>query len=164
MSASLRVIDQALLAELMRQAAESPRRRAIYRLHEHEEPVQRMINAIVPGSYVQPHKHENPDKVELFAVLQGRVACLQFTESGVLDLVVTLDASGPNRVVDIPPRVYHSILALQPSALVEIIQGPYDAASHKQFASWAPPEYSPEAASYLRHLEEQVQQRSHSGV
>ncbi|MGQ9888248.1 MAG: WbuC family cupin fold metalloprotein [Aggregatilineales bacterium] len=160
MSASMRVIDQAMLAELLRQAAESPRRRAIYRLHEHQEPVQRMINAIVPGSYVQPHKHENPDKVELFAVLQGQVACLQFTDTGVLDMVVTLDASGPIRVVDIPPRVYHSIVALQPSALIEIIQGPYHAASHKHFAAWAPPEHSPDAAVYLSQLEEQVRLRS----
>lgn len=160
MSASMRVIDQAMLAELLRQAAESPRRRAIYRLHEHQEPVQRMINAIMPGSYVQPHKHENPDKVELFAVLQGQVACLQFTDTGALDMVVTLDASGPIRVVDIPPRVYHSIVALQPSALIEIIQGPYDAASHKQFADWAPPEHSPAAVAYLGQIEEQVRLRS----
>lgn len=160
MSAKLRVIDQTLLAELLRQAAESLRKRAIYRLHEHEEPVQRMINAILPGSYVQPHKHENPDKVELFAILQGRVACLQFTDGGSLDIVVILDANGSNRVVDIPPRVYHSILALQPSVLVEIIQGPYDAASHKQFASWAPSEHSSEAIHYLSQLEEQVRLRA----
>lgn len=160
MSATLRTISQLMLNELLRQAAASPRRRAIYRLHEHEEPVQRMINAIVPGSYVQPHKHENPDKVELFAILEGRVACLQFTPQGALELAVILDVSGPDRVVDIPPRVYHSLIALKPSALVEIIQGPYDAAAHKQFAPWAPAENSPEAAAYLHQLEAQVRQRT----
>lgn len=160
MSATLRTISQNMINDLLRQAAESPRRRAIYRLHEHEEPVQRMINAIAPGSYVQPHKHENPDKVELFAILEGRVACLQFTPHGALELAVILDAGGPDRVVDIPPRTYHSLIALKPSALVEIIQGPYDAASHKQFAPWAPAEGSSEAAAYLRQLEAQVRQRA----
>ncbi len=159
MSATLRAVNQDLLNELLRQAAEVPRRRAIFRLHEHEEAVQRMINAIVPGSYVQPHKHENPDKVELFAILEGRVACLQFASHGALELAVILDANGPDRVVDIPPRTYHSLIALKPSALVEIIQGPYDAASHKQFAPWAPAEGSPDAAAYLRQLELQVRQR-----
>lgn len=159
MHTRLRAINQDMINDLLRQAADSPRRRAIYRLHEHEEPVQRMINAIVPGSYVQPHKHENPDKVELFTILEGRVACLQFAPDGALELVVTLDASGPDRVVDIPPRTYHSLIALAPSALVEIIQGPYHAESHKQFAAWAPAEGHPEAAAYLRQLETQVRQR-----
>jgi cupin fold WbuC family metalloprotein len=159
MHTGLRTVNQDMINDLLRQAADSPRRRAIFRLHEHEEPVQRMVNAIVPGSYVQPHKHENPDKVELFAILEGRVACLQFTPDGVLELVVALDASGPDRVVDIPPRTYHSLIALAPSALVEIIQGPYSAESHKQFAAWAPAEGQPEAAAYLRQLEAQVRQR-----
>ena len=47
---------------LLGEASRSPRRRAIYRLHEHEEPVQRMLNAMLPGTYVQPHKHEAPDR------------------------------------------------------------------------------------------------------
>lgn len=156
MPAALRAISQHMIDDLLVQAAQSPRLRAIYRLHEHEEPVQRMINAIMPGSYVQPHKHENPDKVELFAILKGCVACLQFDPQGNLQLVVMLDASGSNRVVDIPPRTYHSLIALEPAALVEIIQGPYDATSHKQFAAWAPAEGSPNAVEYLRQLEAQV--------
>lgn len=145
----MRVISNEDIAGLMAQAEASPRRRAIFRLHEHHEPVQRMVNAILPGSYVRPHKHEDPDKVELFSILVGRVAVLQFDVEGRLEELQVLDAGGPLRVVDIPPRTYHSLLALEPAALLEIIQGPYDVATHKRFAPWAPEEDAPEAAAYL---------------
>jgi cupin fold WbuC family metalloprotein len=149
----MRAITTAFLQDLMRQAAESPRKRAIFRLHEHEEPLQRMVNALLPGTYVTPHKHENPDKVELFSILVGRLACVQFSEQGDIQEVIVLDAEGDVRVVDIPPRVYHSIVALAPSAALEIIQGPYEAATHKKFAPFAPLEDSAEAAAYLQQLQ-----------
>jgi hypothetical protein len=40
--------------------------------------------------------------------------------------------------------------------VLEIIQGPYHPDTHKQFAPWAPHEGTPEAAAYLRGLEEQI--------
>jgi hypothetical protein len=40
--------------------------------------------------------------------------------------VVILEARGINKVVDISPRTYHTLIALEPSASLEIIQGPYD--------------------------------------
>lgn len=156
---SMRVISDSDLAELLEKAEASPRRRAIFRLHEHHELVQRMVNAILPGSYVPPHKHEDPDKVELFAVLLGKVAILQFENSGAVSGVHILDARGPLRVVDIPPRTYHALLALEPSALLEIIQGPYHAATHKRFAPWAVEEGSAGAADYLASLEAAVRSR-----
>lgn len=155
---ALRTITDAMIAELIEQARQSPRLRTIYRLHEHEEPVQRMVNALIPGTYTTPHKHENPDKVELFAILVGRVACLRFDDAGAVQQVCVLDAAGPVKVVDIPPRTWHSLVALQPSAVVEIIQGPYEAATHKNFAPWAPAEGAAGAAEYLRQLEEIVSQ------
>jgi cupin fold WbuC family metalloprotein len=149
----LRAITSRMIDELIAQAAESPRRRTIYRLHEHHEPVQRMVNALLPGTYTPPHKHENPDKVELFTILVGKVACLQFDDGGGVQQVYVLDAEGPVKVVDILPRTYHALVALNPSAVVEVIQGPYDAATHKQFAPWCPAEDDPGAADYLAQLE-----------
>ena len=149
----MRAISTPFIADLMQQAADSPRKRAIFRLHEHEEPIQRMVNAMMPGTYVTPHKHENPDKVELFSILVGRLACVQFSEQCDVDEVIVLDSEGDTRVVDIPPRVYHALVALAPSAALEIIQGPYEAATHKKFAPFAPLEDSPDAAAYLRQLE-----------
>lgn len=148
----MRTISRVDIDNLVVEAIESPRKRAIYRLHEHEEPVQRMVNALVPGTYVTPHKHENPDKVELLSILKGRIAVLQFSEGGQVTNVIELDSGGSNTIVDIPPRMYHAIVVLEPSAILEIIQGPYDQATHKQFAPWAPPENSAQAGEYLADL------------
>lgn len=153
----IRTITRAMLEDFIAQAAESPRKRTIYRLHEHHEPVQRMVNALLPGTYTPPHKHENPDKVELFSILVGKLAVLQFDAVGGVQAVHILDASGPTRIADIAPRTYHALVVLEPAAALEIIQGPYDAATHKQFAPWAPAEGSPEVPAYLQRLEQIVQ-------
>lgn len=150
---SMRSISQSQIDTLLQQAAASERQRAILRLHEHEEPVQRMVNALHPGTYITPHKHEAPDKVELFNILVGRLAVLQFDAMGEVTHVIVLAANGPTRIVDIAPRTYHTLIPLEPAAALEIIQGPYDAATHKQFAPWAPLENTSEAPSYLQHLQ-----------
>ncbi len=156
----IRSISQQMIEDLMREAAESPRKRSIYRLHEHEEPVQRMVNALMPGTYTPPHKHENPDKVELFSILLGSIAVLEFDDGGTIQQIITLDADGPLRIVDIAPRTYHALVALKPSAALEIIQGPYHAQTHKQFAHWAPLENTPEVPAYLAWMEQQVSLQS----
>lgn len=148
----IRTITRFQIEDLIAQAKQSPRKRQIYRLHEHHEPVQRMVNALIPGTYVTPHKHENPDKVELFNILAGRLAVLAFDERGEITTVIELDATGTTRIVDIAPRTYHAIIPLEPCAALEIIEGPYDPATHKTFAPWAPLEDNPKASDYLMYL------------
>jgi cupin fold WbuC family metalloprotein len=148
----LRSITQVEIEDLIFQAKQTPRKRAILRLHEHHEPVQRMVNALIPGTYVTPHKHENPDKVELFAILKGKVAILEFNERGNVEVVIKLESEGNVKIVDIPPRTYHSIIALEPSAVLEIIEGPYNVLTHKSFAPWAPFEDDAKAGDYLMYL------------
>lgn len=149
----IRAITQQQILDLIDQAAQSERKRVPFNLHEYHEPVQRMINALLPGTYVTPHKHENPDKVELIAVMVGKVVLFHFSDTGEILNYFVLESDGPIRAVDIPPRTYHNMIALEPSAVLEIIQGPYDAATHKQFASWAPKEGTSETEAYLQHLE-----------
>ena len=144
------------LRDLLDRASHAPRGRVNFNLHSADEPVQRMINAVQPGSYVTPHKHENPDKVELIAPLIGRVVLFHFAADGAVIAHHVVDAGGPLRVIDIPPRTYHTFFALTPAAVLEIIQGPYDAATHKKFAPWAPLEGTPETAAYMRALLEGV--------
>lgn len=152
----MRAITRLQLDNLLIEAKNMPRRRTILRLHEHHEPVQRMVNVIHPGSYVTPHKHENPDKVELFTILLGQVSIIQFNDLGEIVEVQTLSDYSPTRLVEIPPRVYHTVIAHEPSALLEIIEGPYDADTHKKFASWAPREEQPRARDYLLYLSSRV--------
>ncbi|MEQ8673465.1 MAG: WbuC family cupin fold metalloprotein [Aggregatilineales bacterium] len=152
----MRTITQTQIKALIEEAEKSERKRTIFRLHEHDEPVQRMVNALVPGTYITPHKHENPDKVELMSILFGRVALIQFTDSGEVKEIHIIGKHEDNKIVDIPPRTYHTMVALAPSAVLEIIQGPYDAATHKQFAPFAPLEGEDGTSDYLRQLEDKL--------
>lgn len=152
----MRTINDTLIADLMQRAAASPRGRVHHLFHQHPDPVQRLINAMRPGAYFPPHKHEDPDKVEMMCMLVGSAAALQFDDAGSITEIHRLDAAGPVRGVDIPPRVYHAFVALTPAAVLEIIQGPFDPATHKKFAPWAPLEGDPAADAYLRMLEAAV--------
>lgn len=152
----MRLIDDTLMGELKIEAAQSPRRRAIVRFHEHEEPVQRMLNALRDDSYVQPHRHADPDKVELFVALTGRLLVLEFDDAGQVVQHAVIDPQGPVRGAEIRPRTWHALLALDPVAVaLEIIEGPFEAASHKKFAPWAP-ESADEGLAWMRGLRDVV--------
>ncbi|MNS08173.1 hypothetical protein D3C72_396310 [compost metagenome] len=152
----MRLIDESLIAELAGQAEASPRRRAIVRFHEHEEPVQRMLNALRDDSYVQPHRHQDPDKVELFVALTGRLLVLEFDDEGQVVSHAVIDGQGPVRGAEIRPRTWHALLALDSVAVaLEIIEGPFDAATHKKFAPWAP-EDAAEGLAWVRGLRDRL--------
>jgi len=55
--------------------------------------------------------------------------------------------------VDVAPGVWHTTTALTDTAICfEVKPGPYDAATDKEFAPWAPREGDPAAAAYLAGL------------
>ena len=110
-----------------------------------------------PDSYVCPHKHEDPDKVEVFLCLRGRAAVLAFDDAGRVAGVFTLSPAGPTHGAEVPPRTWHTVLALEPgTVLYEVKQGPYNPATDKKFAPWAPAEGAPEAAEYLEALKREA--------
>ena len=76
-------IDGKLIRSLNNQAKRSDRKRINYNFHDgSQDPLQRMLNAMQPGTYLQPHKHENPDKREVFLALTGRFVVIQFNDDG----------------------------------------------------------------------------------
>jgi len=154
----MRVIDKNLISHLVKEAEESPRKRTIFRFHQHQELVQRMINAIEPQSYVPPHKHERPNKVEAFIILKGKVAILRFDNQGEIIQKVVLDEKGPVYGVDIQPGEWHMMVGLKKHSVVyEVIQGPYKKETHKKFAAWAPlEENKKEAQLYLEKIREKI--------
>ena len=90
-------------------------------------------------------------------VLRGSIAMLIFDETGRIERVVRAGAGSGCIGIDLQPGVYHSFLATSPdTVLFEVKSGPYDAATDKQFAEWAPEEGGPDDAAYLRGLEDAV--------
>jgi len=147
-------INSRLLDETSARAKVSPRRRMNHNFHkEPADTLQRLLNAMEPYSYIQPHKHENPDKREAFFSLRGRIAVIEFDETGNMTDYTLLDPSKGNYGAEIPERTFHTIIALDPNTVAyEIKDGPYNPDDDKNFAPWAPKEGSPEAEPFLRKL------------
>lgn len=144
-------IDQNLLDHVTQLAKESPRGRKNYNFHKtYEDTLQRLLNAIEPYSYIQPHKHADPDKREVFTVLQGRLLVVEFDEEGeITDHCIIAPAEGTFGA-EIPERTFHSIFALEPGTMVyEIKDGPYSPIDDKNFAPWAPREGDPGVRGYI---------------
>src|SRR6266540_5839602 len=91
-----------LLDEVTEAARRSARKRSIVRFHEHEEAVQRMVNALEPESYVRPHRHPAEGKREAFVVLRGSLLVVRFDERGRPLEGVVVSAEGPVRGVEVP--------------------------------------------------------------
>lgn len=158
----MRKITESLVNDLIREARASERRRKNYNFHDTpEDLMHRMLNALEPGTYVRPHKHENPGKREAFLILKGRVAVVKFSEDGEVADRLLLEAGGENYGVELSPGIYHTIIALQSGSVVyELKDGPWNPATDKHFAPWAPEEGSPEAADYLNRLEKVLTARA----
>jgi cupin fold WbuC family metalloprotein len=112
-----------------------------------------MLNAFEPYSYVQPHKHENPDKREVFIALRGRFAVFEFDCSGAITDHLVLDPQNGSYAAEIPAGIFHTIMALDPGAVAyEVKDGPFFPENDKNFAAWAPKEGSSGVEAYLREL------------
>ncbi|MFA7429427.1 MAG: WbuC family cupin fold metalloprotein [Rhodospirillaceae bacterium] len=144
----MNIIDRTILDALSAEAASLSRRRKNLNLHTAlEDPIQRLCNAVEPGTYVRPHHHVS-GRWELFMVLRGVVRVLTFAEDGH---VLTADVMGPGQdtvLIEIPGNTWHSMVSLQPGTVFfEVKPGPYSPASDKDFAAWAPREGEPRAVA-----------------
>jgi cupin fold WbuC family metalloprotein len=150
-----KLIDTDIFSGLIHQAENSPRKRINYNYHQLEDPVQRFLNVIHPGSYIVPHKHENPDKTETFIVLRGRLKFFIFNDEGNITDSFYLSPEHGKIGIDIAPKVWHTFIVPEDDTIIfEIKPGPYNKETDKNFASFAPAEDSPEAAAYLKYLQE----------
>lgn len=163
---TIAVIDAALLASKVRDARESARLRDIHIFHTGDgDTLQRMLNALQPGSYITPHVHAVPPKAESIILLQGSLAFIPFSESGEPDLDAAALLSRETNIMGVDYRagLWHTFFALEPdTAVFEIKPGPYDPETDKQFAPWAPPEGDAAARRYLAQLEDDF--REHRGM
>jgi len=150
----LKIVSKVLLDELSQKAGTSPRKRLNHNFHDDlADPINRMLNALEPGTYLQPHKHENPDKREVFIVLRGSLVVVFFDNSGNPTEFVLLDPVKGNHAVEIPVGAWHTLISLETDSVVyEVKDGPYLPLSDKNFASWAPKEGDVNCSEYLEQL------------
>ena len=138
----MKVCSSTEMQAVSAKAALVPRLRAQHEFHESlQDPIQRFLNAMEPGSYVRPHRHSGGDRWEWFQALAGVAGILTFDgQGGVLDRI-DISSVGPVYGAEIPCGTWHTIVPLAPrTVLFEIKPGPYVPLTDKDFAPWAPPE------------------------
>lgn len=138
----MKIIDNRILDSLTRQAEGSSRKRMNFNLHPGlADPVQRLCNAIEPGTYIRPHRHSDPATWEIFIMLRGSVVLLLFDDAGTVTGREVLSSQGPAIAVEIPPKVWHAVASLESGTVFfEVKQGPYAPAAGPNVAMWSPAE------------------------
>jgi cupin fold WbuC family metalloprotein len=150
------IINNNLIQKAIDSSRISPRKRIILPFHKlPSDNLHRMLNALQPNSYVQPHRHLDPPKAESIIVLKGAIIFVEFNNTGEIESFCRLSSESFNIGVDIEPGIFHTFFAVvADTVLFEVKPGPYEQISDKDFASWAPMEGSESAFEYLRNLYE----------
>lgn len=151
----MKIVSQNELLQLVVDAKDSPRKRKHLNVHTAlDDPIQRLFVAFEPGTYVQPHRHPETGKWEMFVLLKGRAAILIFDESGQVTRRVELSDQQADRLIEIPPTLWHTLVSLQHGTLLfECKPGPYKLLEDKDFASWAPKEKHAQSAAFVQWFE-----------
>ena len=121
-------IDKLLIERLFEQAKESSRLRMNYDLRTSSaDTSQRMLNALLPGTEVAIHRHE--DTAETVVCLCGRLEEMIYEEKedGTFQEVsrhLLCPAEGLYGI-QIPAGAWHTIQVLEPSVIFEAKDGAY---------------------------------------
>lgn len=140
------------IRQLRDTAAASTRLRSHLNWHDPlHDPVQRFWIHLQPGTYVRPHRHTKQQRWETTVLITGAADLLLFSDQGQLLERLHLAEDGI-RAVELSPEQWHSYVALAPTTLFEVKQGPYEAVADKQFADWAPAENTSPVAEFLNRM------------
>ncbi len=127
------------------------RKRAHFNFHPTlDDPIQRLCVSIEPETYIQPHRHADPDTCEIFIMLRGQAIVLFFDDEGRVVDYAALNAGGPVLAIEIPPRVMHTIASLEKGSIFfEVKHGPYVRPKMGNVALWAPAEGDSDVAEFV---------------
>jgi cupin fold WbuC family metalloprotein len=119
------LLDNQLLDELSDKASKNERLRINFNLHETlDEPVQRLLNALEPGTLLPIHRHT--DTAETYLVLRGSLKILMYSEAGELESTQELNPGKGIYGVQIPAGQWHTVEVLEKGTVIfEVKEGPY---------------------------------------
>lgn len=121
----MRIIDNQLLDKLTEQAEGNDRLRKNYNLHHSlNDHVQRLLNALEPGTDLPVHRHLHTD--ETYVLLRGSLNVLLYNEKKKLTQTILLDPKTGRHGISIPAGQWHTVEVLEKGTVIfEIKQGPY---------------------------------------
>ncbi len=119
------IIDKKLFDEISLKACENERLRMNYNLHDKlEDDVQRLLNALEPGTVLPVHRHKNT--AETYIVMRGRLELFLFDENGKLTDNIDINPVEGRYGVHIQAGTWHTINVLEKGTVIfEVKQGPY---------------------------------------
>ncbi len=118
------IINDKLLDEVTAKAEGSPRLRMNYNLHESlDAKAQRLINVLLPGTPLPIHRHRHT--AETYIILRGKMFVVFYNDMGAQVERYLLDPTQGNYGVQIPKGQWHGIEVIDPSAIIEVKDGPY---------------------------------------
>ena len=133
----MKIINKQLLDETSERAKQSPRLRMNYNFHEQlDDPVNRLLNAMEPDTYIRPHRHLNPDN------------------DGNITEKLLLDPLAGSYGAEIKPGIWHSLLVLESGTVIyEVKPGPFAPLHPENMAPWSPePDDEKGIDEYLTYL------------
>ncbi len=119
------LIDDNLLNKVSSQAQNSPRLRMNYNLHESlDDKVQRMFNAMEPGTFIPVHRHRNT--AETMIVVRGEVKITIFDDDRNITEEYVMNPSKGNYGYHVPKCIWHSVeVTARDTVMFEVKEGPY---------------------------------------
>ena len=100
-----RAVSLEEIGELSKEAESVQRKRKNLNLHQLEDNVQRFFNAIEPGTYVRPHRHLDPPKIETFLLVCGSFFVTFFDNDGGIIEKFKVSRESGIIAIDIQPGV-----------------------------------------------------------
>lgn len=118
------IISNQIIDNLIAEAKASPRLRKNYNLHAStSDSVQRMFNAMEPGTIVPIHRHKSVN--ETMILLRGKMKVIEYDENYSPTSTI-LDINSGNIGVHIKSCVWHTVEVLEEGSVAfEVKEGPY---------------------------------------
>ncbi|MDO9633783.1 MAG: WbuC family cupin fold metalloprotein [Paludibacter sp.] len=121
----MKIINNQLLNTISEEAQHNPRLRINHNLHASlDDKVQRLLNAIEPGTIFPVHRHKNTD--ETYIILRGKLDVKFYNEQKELIETYRLDPTEGKYGIHIPANSWHNVEVLETGTVIfEVKEGPY---------------------------------------
>ncbi len=118
-------LDKHLLDQITQKAKDNPRLRMNHNLHDSlNSKVQRLFNALEPGTILPIHRHPNTD--ETYILICGKIEVLFYDENkNIMDRFI-MGQDQESFGAHIPKGTWHTIDVLESGSVIfEVKEGPY---------------------------------------
>lgn len=121
----MQIIDEALLNQISKEAAGNNRLRKNFNLHTSlDDKVQRLLNALEPGTILPVHRHQHTD--ETYFVVRGKLTVMIYDDNKLLIEEAELNPANGTYGISIPAGQWHTVDIKEKGTIIfEVKEGPY---------------------------------------